>query len=222
MTIEMDAEPHPSLVCATNGTSIQVPAVSAPRLGCKVPATIASKTKMTRAFIFSVNSDDDQNQDSDAHKDNKEVAVRNSSRGEVFLRFFRACRQLREFIVAHLRNRVFYLLGIDMGGFHRLLCRTGRKEIFDLRQILLARSRNGGDIFLKIRRRNDMILRVRARSCRSSVGSSERCLRRFGYAPKESGAGRRFPFFQCGTAGDEIRPYRSPTGKKRDSSNGLR
>src|SRR5258707_6620664 len=121
MTIEMDAEPHPSLVCATNGTSIQVPAVSAPRLGCKVPATIASKTKMTRAFIFSVNSDDDQNQDSDAHKDNKEVAVRNSSRSEVFLSFFRACRQMSELIVAHLGDRVLYLFRINVRGFHRLL-----------------------------------------------------------------------------------------------------
>ena len=75
MTIEMDAEPHPSLVCATNGTSIQVAAVSAPRQGCKVPATIANKTKMARTFISSVNGDDDQNQDSYAHQDDEEIAV---------------------------------------------------------------------------------------------------------------------------------------------------
>jgi len=40
------------------------------------------------------------------------------------------------------------------------------KEIIDLRQILLAGGRNGGDIFLEIRRRNDMVLRAHAlRNC---------------------------------------------------------
>jgi len=87
MTIEIDAEPHPSVVCATNGTSIQVPAVPAPRLGCKLPATITSKTKMMRNFI-SVNGDDDQNQDSNAHQDNEEIAVGDASCGEIFLCFF--------------------------------------------------------------------------------------------------------------------------------------
>ena len=75
MTMEMDADPHPSLDCATNGTSIQVPGVSALSRGPRLPAKIASKTKMMRIFISLVNGDDDQNQDSDAHQDNEQIAV---------------------------------------------------------------------------------------------------------------------------------------------------
>src|SRR5258708_3353707 len=168
MTMEIDADPHPSLVCATNGTSIQAPDVSAARSSFKLAARITRRAKMTRIFISLANGDYDQDQRHDSHQDNEQVAVADVARGKILLCLLRASRQLRQLIVAQLRNRILYLLRIDVDGFHRLPRLSGRKEIFDLRQIPLAGSRSGRDILLKIRRSNDMILCKRAlRNCQN-------------------------------------------------------
>src|SRR6266566_3603980 len=138
MTMEMDAEPHPSFVWAMNGTSIQAPAVSAARPSFKLTAKITRRAKMTRTFISSTNGDYDEDQGCDAHQDNEQVAVGDVARGEIFLRLLRASGQPRELIVVQLRNGIFYLLRIDVGGFHRLLRLGGRNETLDLHEIFLA------------------------------------------------------------------------------------
>src|SRR5260370_10374133 len=142
MTMEIDADPHPPLVCATNGTSIQAPDVSEARPIFKLAAQNTRRTMMKRFFISLANGDYDQDQSHDSHQDNEQVAVVDVARGEILLRLLRTSRQLRQLIVAQLRNRIFHLLRIGVDGFHRLLRLSGRKEFFDLSQILLAASRS--------------------------------------------------------------------------------
>src|SRR6266481_787381 len=104
MIMEMDAEPHPSFVWATNGTSIQAPAVSAARPSFKLAAKITRRPKMTRTFISSTNGNYDEDKSCDAHQDNEQVAVGDVARSEIFLRPLRASGQLRELIIVQLRN----------------------------------------------------------------------------------------------------------------------
>src|SRR6266853_6452742 len=131
MTMEIDADPHPSLVCATNGTSIQAPDVSAARSSFKLAARITRRAKMTRIFISLANGDYDQDQRHDSHQDNEQVAVADVARSEILLGLLRAGRQPRQIFVTQLRDCIFHLLWVDADGFHRLPRLSRRKEIFD-------------------------------------------------------------------------------------------
>src|SRR5712671_4307473 len=61
-TMEIEAEPHPSLTCGTKGTSIQMAGASAARESAAHAAETSNRPKMTRNFMTSANGDNNQDQ----------------------------------------------------------------------------------------------------------------------------------------------------------------
>src|SRR5260370_32269442 len=103
--MEMAADPQPSSVCLTYGTSSQIPAFSwgpvratdpRKRSGNR-PRTIRLMRIMKDSKLRKLPECDRQDNDADDDQDNpKQIAIENASRGELALRLTSPARQLVE------------------------------------------------------------------------------------------------------------------------------
>src|SRR5579859_3559791 len=132
------AEPQPSSVCLTYGTSSQMPAFL-PGSDCLDNAsTLSSTPAQTRSidgFPMRRNSAQHCNQrnQQDGHEqDDQQIAIGQApraSRRKIVLYLARALRQSGQVFVAQLPDGLVHFAVIDLGRFQRLLRLFGRKEL---------------------------------------------------------------------------------------------
>src|SRR5215472_1048742 len=170
--MEMAADPHPSSLCLTNGTSSQTPAVSGGAASTGGPRkSVRNKTNLARFERVTNNSDSRelvqrQRQDNDPERDHnnpQHIAVGDASRGKIGLSVPGTLRQLSEVFVTQLANRLVHPLVIDLGGFERLLALVGRKQCSYRLFIRLPGLGRPGRVFAEFTERNDVwpVLRPR-------------------------------------------------------------
>src|SRR6185437_3268248 len=168
ITIDKEAEPQPSVVCCTKGTSIQI-ARSAPAgiAGAAHAETPNSKSPARRlSFIRRSGEYCNQNYRNHHNTDQGEDSHADHARGIVLLCFLRSCRQARQVGIVQLADRVRHLLRIDSLRLHRFLDFFLRKKSSKLLLIALARRGRRRDVVLDLSGRNNVVLsyhRLRSR-----------------------------------------------------------
>src|SRR5215469_4807669 len=136
-SMEMDADPQPSSLCWTNGTSSQIPALSWDAARGARPRTSA-RNKPRTTFLICVTSDsglrrstkrdrehDNGNRDQD---DPQHIAVGNTACRKIALRLARPLGQFGKVFVAQLAYGLVYFLVVQASGFEGLLALVGRKQ----------------------------------------------------------------------------------------------
>src|SRR6266478_10126287 len=158
-SMAMAAEPQPSSVCLTYGTS---------KFFSNASAWSSAQNGYQR---------NDQNRDDD---DDQQVAVRQASRtsstGEIVLHLARARSQLRQIFIAQLADRFVHFPVIDIRGLERLLRLLGGKQLsqrglvgsahFGGPRCVLAQLLRGDDVF---------VLRLHARSGQCKARQKDYC-----------------------------------------------
>src|SRR5712664_3771620 len=188
-SMAMAAEPQPSSVCLTYGTSSHTPelfagAAWANSVGKKAnrkPVDTRSIEVFSNASAWSSAQNgyqrNDQNRDDD---DDQQVAVRQASRtsstGEIVLHLARARSQVRQIFIAQLADRFVHFPVIDIRGLERLLRLLGGKQLsqrglvgsahFGGPRCVLAQLLRGDDVF---------VLRLHARSGQCKARQKDYC-----------------------------------------------
>src|SRR6266851_3038550 len=165
--MEMAADPQPSSVCLTNGTSSQIPASSwgpvraeGPRERSRNrPRTIRLMRIMKDSKLRKLPECDRQDNDADGDQDNpKQIAIGNASGGEVTLRLTRPLGQFGKVFIAQLADGLVHFLIVEVGGLQRFLRLVGRKKRSNCFFVGLTRLGRPLGVFVQVAQRNDMLL----------------------------------------------------------------
>src|SRR5882672_7993476 len=176
--MEIAAEPQPSSLCFTNGTSSHTPAFSWGAGWANRPRK-RSRSK-PRAALFMIAScsfelsgstkGHNQNDDANGDHDNPEqISIRYSSGSEIALRLAGPRGQLGKVFIAQLPDGFIHLLVVEVDGFQRLLAGIGRKQRSNGFLVRLTRLGRPCGVFVQVAQRNDMLLVLGPRrdSCRN-------------------------------------------------------
>src|SRR5882762_5645051 len=177
-TMEIAAEPQPSSLCFTNGTSSHTPAFSwgagwTNRPGKRSRSKPRAALFMVVSYSFEVqgsakgyNQDDDANGDQD---NPEQIAIGYASRSEIALRLAGPLGQLGKVFIAQLPDGFIHLLVVEVDGFQRFLTGVGRKQRPNGFLVRLTRLGRPCGVFVQVAQRNDMLLVLGPRrdSCRN-------------------------------------------------------
>src|SRR5258708_40138597 len=128
--MEMAADPQPSSVCLTYGTSSQIPAFSWGPVRAEGPRKRSRNRPRTIRFIRirshssckKLAECDRQDDDADGDQDNpKQIAIGNASGGEITLRLTRTLGQFGKVFIAQLADGLVHFLIVKVGGLQRSL-----------------------------------------------------------------------------------------------------
>src|SRR6201988_921725 len=129
ITMEIDADPPPSIVCATKGTSIQIPGCGEARASTAPAKHTRMARNRERTLMRSLtNGNNNENQCRDGDKNDDQVAVAHPAGRKVSLRFFCPGGQLRQLVVIQLWDCILDLPCVQMGRFQRMLSFRGGNE----------------------------------------------------------------------------------------------
>src|SRR5712664_4015238 len=165
--MEIAADPQPSSLCLTNGTSSHTPAFSWGAGWTNRPRK-RSRSK-PRAALFMVvsysfevqGSAKGHNQDDDANGDQdnpEQIAIGYASRSEIALRLAGPLGQLGKVFIAQLPDGFIHLLVVEVDGFQRFLTGVGRKQRSNGFFVRLTRLCRPCGVFVQVAQRNDMLL----------------------------------------------------------------
>src|ERR1700730_137669 len=136
-TMEMAAEPQPSSVCFTKGTSSHTPELSWAAGNIKHPRKRVRSKPRAALFIFVTygflvyGSAERHNQDDDAdgdHDDPEQISIGDASGSEIALRPAGALGELGKMFIVQLPDGFIHLLIVEIDGFQRFLTLVGRKK----------------------------------------------------------------------------------------------
>src|ERR1700682_649613 len=139
-SMAIDAEPQPSSVCLTYGTSSQMPALPSGADWPNIATTLISKPAHRRSIRVSLRAavpesaqhSDQRYQQNGGEKDDQQIAIGQAPRaasGKIVLYLTRALGQPGQVLVAQLPDGLVHFAVIDLGGFQRLLRLFGGKEL---------------------------------------------------------------------------------------------
>jgi hypothetical protein len=165
--MEITAEPQPSSLCFTYGTSSQIPAFSWVACGSTAPAKSKASNPSENSSLAVVacprfeelaqrkRQYDDAQSD---HDNPKQITVGNPASGEIALRPARPLGELGEIGVTQLPHGLIHLLVGEIRGFQRFLPQVGRKKSPNRFFIGLARLGRPRGINRQIAQGDDMLV----------------------------------------------------------------
>src|SRR6267378_941487 len=166
-TMEIAADPQPSSLCLTNGTSSHTPAFSwgagwPNRPGKRSRSKPRAALFMVVSYSFEVQgSAKGHNQDDDAdgdHDNPEQISIGYASGSEIALRLAGPLGQLGKVFIAQLPDGFIHLLVVEVDGFQRLLTGVGRKQRSNGFLVRLTRLGRPCSVFVQVAQRNDMLL----------------------------------------------------------------
>jgi hypothetical protein len=144
ITMAMLAAPQPSSGCFTKGTSSQWPVCAGAQMAHKLMIETVHGRRMP---LRNYNYDNNQRH---AQYDQRDIERAQVTGGEIMLRLISFGRELRQILIAQLRNRFFHLLGVDVGLFQSVSGYRIGQELLHLLYVLLAHLRGGNRLLLQI------------------------------------------------------------------------
>src|SRR5229473_5255695 len=166
-TMEIAAEPQPSSLCFTNGTSSHTPAFSWGAGWTNRPRK-RSRSKLGAALFMVVSCSfkvqgsakgHNQDDDADGDQDNPEqISIGYMSGSEIALRLAGPLGQLGKVFIAQLPDGFIHLLVVEVDGFQRFLTGVGRKQRSNGFLVRLTRLGRPCGVFVQVAQRNDMLL----------------------------------------------------------------
>src|SRR5580704_7979257 len=157
-SIERDAEPQPSSVCFTKGTSSHTPADSWGAAGTALPRKRASKVPRARRsrveprllMKHSAKCECNDKDGYDNQDDPQKVPVREMSGGEIFLCLARLFSQFGEIFIAQLANGFVDPLQVEICGLQCLLAIFRGKKVLHGSFVRLPHFGRPGRVFLQL------------------------------------------------------------------------
>src|SRR5580704_3652988 len=165
-SIERDADPQPSSVCFTKGTSSHTPALSC-AAGAALPRKRINKEPRARRLIFvkrrlltnvSANCERNDKDRHDNQNDPQQIAVGKTSGCEILLCLTRLLSQFCEILIAQLAYGLVDFLQVEVGRFQSFLPIFRGKKVPHGRLVRLPHFSGPGRIFLQLVQCHHMLL----------------------------------------------------------------
>src|SRR5260370_39784244 len=181
--MEIAADPQLSSACFTYGTCSQMAAFSwgpvraeSPRKRSRNrPRTIRLMRIMKDSKLRELPECDRQDDDADGDQDNpKQIAIGNSSGGEITLRLTRTLGQFGKVFIAQLADGFVHFLIVKVGGLQRFLRLVGRKKRSNCFFVGLTRLGRPRGVFVQVAQRNDMLVLGPRWDCRETKQRANR------------------------------------------------